>query len=147
MRQALFVIFLLFSTPNIAKIYHWTDQQGAQHFSQTPPRDKSILSEKIHIKKHRHEAQQAKESLQESANAIAKSNAERKAANDEIKQQIKHQRLMANNCQQAKQSLSALTLSGNRKYKDASGNYQRLDEKAKNKQRKRLNTLIKENCR
>lgn len=38
----------LFSTANAAKIYHWVDDKGRPHYSETPPRD--ISSEAFNIK-------------------------------------------------------------------------------------------------
>jgi len=146
MRKALFVIFLLYSSSSLAVIYHWTTHEGVQKYSQSPPRDKSISSEKIYIKKHFNDSDVPNTSLQQSADAIAKSNAERKIASDKLDQELVQQRLMNDICHRAKQSLAALELSGNRLYKDASGDYLRLDEEAKNKQRQKLNKQIEENC-
>jgi len=146
MRKTLFVMFLLYSSSSLAIIYHWTNQQGVQQYSQAPPRDKSIPSEKIHIKKHFNDNALPSNSFQQSADAIARSNAERKAASDKANKQIEQQQLADNICRRTKQSLSSLELSGNRRYKDADGNYLRLDEEAKNKQRQKLNEQIEKNC-
>ena len=146
MRKTLFVMFLLCSSSSLAVIYHWTNQQGVQQYSQAPPRDKSISSEKIYIKKHFNDTELPVISLQQSADAIAKSNADRKIASDKFDQQLIQRRLMDNVCHRAKLSLAALELSGNRLYKDASGSYLRLDEEAKNIQRQKLNKQIEENC-
>ena len=38
----------LFSTANAAKIYHWVDDKGRPHYSESPPRE--ISSEELNIK-------------------------------------------------------------------------------------------------
>jgi len=146
MRKTLLVMFLLYSSSSLAIIYHWVNQQGVQQYSQTPPRDKSIPSERVYIKKHIKDEDMPSESLEQSAETIAESNAERKTISDELNQKFQRLQIMAENCKLAKLSLVDLERGGNRLYKDANGDYQRLDEAAKNKQRKQLNAVIDENC-
>jgi len=146
MHKTSLVIYLLYSSSSLALIYDWTSPNGVQQYTQSPPRDSSISSEKIYIKKHISDSELPSESIQQSADAIAKSNAERKATSDKFTQQIKQLELMRANCLRAKKSLSALELGGNRMYKDAEGNYLRLNEEAKAKQREEIKKQIKENC-
>ncbi|OUR82172.1 hypothetical protein A9Q82_07455 [Cycloclasticus sp. 46_120_T64] len=147
MRHTLVIICLLYSSANLSAIYHWTNQQDVPQYSQSPPRDRSIPRQKIHIKKHISQEQTAGQSLQQSADAIAQSNAERQAAHDETRQRAEQQQQMKENCANIRQSLAALELSGNRSYKDGEGNYRRLSESDKDKRRQQLNASLEKNCR
>ncbi|MEO1889517.1 MAG: DUF4124 domain-containing protein [Cycloclasticus sp.] len=128
------------------RIYKWVDAQGNTHFSQQPPRNKNITPQRIIIKTDYKEGLSLK-ALIDSANEIAKSNAERKAANDKVRQNADKQRLAQERCETSKKNLAELDYGGNRLYKDADGNYSRFSAKDKTQQREKLNAFINENCR
>jgi hypothetical protein len=143
------IVLISFFTLSIAHatIYQWTDQQGQLHYSQTPPPNKSIESKKITIRNSTVTGDKPHPSIQDSANEIAKSNAERKAANEKIQQDARANRAMQERCSTSKKNLAELDYGGNRLYKDADGNYSRFSAEDKNQQREQLNAFINENCR
>ncbi len=140
-----FVFFLSGNT--LAAIYKWTDEQGITSYSQTPPRDKNLQLEKINTKRGPSVPVDRLKNLQDSANEIAKSNAERATANNKAAALVREKQRIAEECSQAKRALAALDLGGNRLYKDSEGNYARLTEEDKAQQRQSLNLAIEEACR
>tara|TARA_R110002095_G_scaffold44995_4_gene40450 strand:- start:2926 stop:3375 length:450 start_codon:yes stop_codon:yes gene_type:complete len=146
-RFLIFCIFLFFNGLGHAAIYHWIDEQGGSHYSQRPPRDKTIISQKIVFKTIATAFdQQAQPTIQDSANEIAKSNAERQATHEKTQQEAKENSRLQERCATSKKNLLELDFGGNRLYKDADGNYSRLDAEDKNQQRAQLNAFINENC-
>ncbi|MEW4983939.1 MAG: DUF4124 domain-containing protein [Cycloclasticus sp.] len=147
-RTLMVCIFLLSSSLTHATIYHWVDEQGTTNYGQTPPKNKSIARQKIVVKSQTVvESQQAQQSIQDSANEISKSNAERKAASDKRQQEVIKQARRQERCETSKENLAQLDYGGNRLYKDAEGNYARFTAEDKNLQREQLNAFINENCR
>lgn len=89
-RFLIFCIILFFNGLGHAAIYHWIDEQGGTHYSQRPPRDKTIISQKIVFKSMATAFdQQPQPTIQDSANEIAKSNAERQAAHEKFNKKLK----------------------------------------------------------
>jgi hypothetical protein len=128
------------------RIYKWVNAQGNTHFSQAPPRNKSISPQTFTVKTDKREGLSLK-TLIDSAEKIAKSNVERKTANDKLRQEAEEKRLAEEKCVTSKKNLSKLGYGGNRLYKDANGNYSRFSAEEKNQQREKLNAFIDENCR
>ena len=147
MYRSLTVLFyLLFATIGHAAIYKWADENGNTSYGQAPPRN--IISQEITIKSAPVETTgKPQKSIQDSADEIAKSNAERKASTDKTTQKAQQQRLLQDQCANAKKELSTLGIGGNRLYKDSDGNYSRINEDDKNQQRQKLSAFIHENCR
>ena len=147
-RALIICLLLLFANISYAAIYQWIDEHGNTHYGQLAPRDKNIDAKKIFVKPSRViDNEQTSTPIQDSANEIAKSNADRKAANDKIQQQANEKRRLQERCETSKKNLAELDYGGNRLYKDADGNYSRLSPDDKTKKREELNTFINENCR
>jgi len=147
-RALMFCFCLLSANLTHAAIYHWVDHQGNSHYAQQPPRDKSINAQKMGVKSnHIVDSEQPQQSIQDSANEIAESNAARKAESDKAQQKANETRLLQERCDTSKKNLAELDYGGNRLYKDAEGNYSRLSTEEKNNQREQLNAFINENCR
>ncbi|MBQ0725638.1 MAG: DUF4124 domain-containing protein [Cycloclasticus sp.] len=147
MFRCLIFCFIFFLSSNaLAAIYKWTDDQGNTSYGQTPPRDKSLKLEKLNTKRSPSVPVDRLKSLQDSANEIAKSNAERAAANNKAAELVREKQRIAKECSQAKQALAALDLGGNRLYKDSEGNYSRLTQEDKSQQRQSLSLAIEETC-
>lgn len=149
MYRALIICFcLFFAHSSYAAIYKWVNEQGNTHYGQRPPRDKNIDVKKVFVKSSGIiDSEKDPTSIQDSANEIAKSNADHKAANDKIQQQANEKRRLQERCETSKKNLAELDYGGNRLYKDADGNYSRLSPDDKTKKREELNTFINENCR
>jgi len=147
-RALIFCFCLLFASLAHAAIYHWVDHQGNTHYDQQPPRDKSIDAQKISVKSNTIvDSEQTQQSIQDSADEIAKSNSARKAENNKAQQKADENRRLQERCDISKKNLAELDYGGNRLYKDAEGNYSRLSTEEKNNQREQLNVFINENCR
>lgn len=146
-RCLIFSFIFFFSSNTLAAIYKWTDEQGITSYGQTPPRDKSIKLEKLNTKRSPPVSVDRLKSLQDNANEIAKSNAERAAANNKAAELAREKQRIAEECSKAKQALAALDFGGNRLYKDSEGNYSRLTEETKTQQRQNLSLAIEETCR
>ncbi|MBL4744064.1 MAG: DUF4124 domain-containing protein [Cycloclasticus sp.] len=144
-RILFFSLCLIISSTSFAAIYHWVDLEGTTNYSQRPPHNKSIPSQKIIINPPAAYTQ-PQISIQDSANEIAKSNTARKEANDKIQQQAAGERAMRERCNTSRNNLAELDYGGNRLYKDAEGNYARLSAEDKTQQREQLQAFINENC-
>lgn len=140
-----FVFF--FAVSSQSAIYQWTNEQGNIAYGQKPPRDKTIKTQKILLKSSEIIEVKQAESIQDSANEIAKSNAARKAANEKIQQEAAEALLLQERCATSKKSLTELDFGGNRLYKDSDGNYSRFSAEDKSQQREQLTAFINENCR
>ena len=146
-RALMFCFCLLFASLAHTTIYYWVDHQSNTHYSQRPPQDKSLAAKKIFIKPSGTiDSNKPLTSIQDSANEIAKSNAERKAANDKILQQSTDHKRLQEQCEATQKSLEELDYAGNRLYKDSDGNYSRLSSEEKATQRQKLNDFLKDNC-
>ena len=146
-RALIFCFCLLFTHLAHTAIYHWVDHQGNTHYGQRPPKDKSITANKVFIKSSGiFDDEKTLTPIQDSANKIADSNAERKAANDEAVQQANNKRRLQEQCDATKKNLEELDYGGNRLYKDADGNYSRLSPEDKTKQRQKLDAFLQDNC-
>jgi len=146
-RALMFCCCLLFAHFAHATIYYWVDHQGNTHYGQRPPQDKSLVAKKVFIKSSGiFDAEKTLTPIQDSANAIAASNAERKAANDEALRQANDERRLQEHCDATQKSLEKLDYGGNRLYKDADGNYSRLSYEEKTKQRQKLEAFLQDNC-
>lgn len=127
------------------RIYKWIDTQGNTHFSHVAPHNKSISLEILMIKTDGREGLSLK-ALIDSAEQIAKSNAERKASNDKIRQEVEKQRLVQEQCETRKKNLAELDYGSNRLYKNSEGDYSRLSAEDKRQEREKLSAFINENC-
>ena len=146
-RALMFCYCLLFTSLAHTTIYYWVDHQGNTHYGQRLPQDKSLSATKVFIKSSGvFDAEKTLTPIQDSANAIAASNAERKAANDEILQQANNIRRLQHQCEATKKNLEELEYGGNRLYKDANGNYSRLSSEEKTQQRQKLEEFLQDNC-
>jgi len=146
-RALMFCFCLLFANLAHTAIYYWVDHQGNTHYGQRPPKDKSLTAKKVFIKSSGIiDSEKVLTSIQDSANAIATSNAERKAANDEALRLANDERRLQEQCDATQKSLEELDYGGNRLYKDADGNYSRLSYEEKTKQRQKLEAFLQDNC-
>jgi len=147
-RTFLFCSLLLISSVASSTIYKWVDHDGVVNYGQVKPQRQSITPDQVVIKaQKRISSQKAPESIIDSANAIAGSNAERTAANKEKDAANIERSRLQKNCISSKQNLANLNYSSNRLHKDSKGNYTRLTAAGKERRRKELVALIKENCR
>jgi len=146
----IFCICLLAGFSSQADIYKWTDQNGNTHFGEKRPFDKSISYKKLSIKAQRvneAESEGRLKSIQQSADEIEKSNADRQAAIDKADLSAETKKRSHAECDNVRKSLSSLDFGGNRLYKDSDGNYSRMNEDDRNIKREQFNQFLNENCR
>lgn len=148
-RCMIFCICLFVGFSSQAGIYKWTDQNGNTRFGQKRPADKSIPYKKLSIKAQRVNEEaidKQLKSIQQNADELEKSNADRQAKFDEANLAAETKRQSQAECDNVKKSLSSLDFGGNRLYKDNQGNYSRFNEDDRNNQREKFNQFLKENC-
>jgi len=140
--------FLLINSSANAVIYKWVDHKGIINYGQTQPQRQAITPDKIILKAHKRDpSKEAPESIIDSSNKIAESNAKRKAEKHKKALASQKARQSQKRCISSKKNLANLNYSSNRLHKDSKGNYSRLTEVDKEQRRKELVALIKENCR
>jgi len=139
---------LLINSAASAAIYKWVDHKGVINYGQIQPQRQSITPDKVILKTRKEDdSQKQPESIIDSANKIAESNAKRKAAADKKALAAQEKNRLQKNCAAAKENLANLDYSSNRLHKDSKGNYSRLTPAEKAQQRKEAMVLISENCR
>jgi len=139
---------LLINSSANAAIYKWVDHKGVINYGQTKPQRQAITPDKIILKvQKRGDTKEASESIVDSANKIAESNAKRKAEKHKKALATQKERQLQKRCITSKKNLANLNYGGNRLHKDSKGNYSRLTPTDKEQRRKELRAFIKENCR
>jgi len=144
----LIVFTLIFCSPNYAAIYKWVNQQEVTSFTQQRPKNKSISFEKINVAPMPliGDVDEVKSSTEKNAKKTDELSI-KKTKEASPKEQTKADReVLKRRCATAKQSLINLNRGGNRIYKDANGNYLRLDEESKNQKRREISQFLTDNC-
>jgi len=145
----LLIIFtLIFCSPNYAAIYKWTNEQEVTSFTQQRPKNKSISFEKLKVRPipfigNDDEDNSSTESNAKKADELGIKKAEEASPHKQTKADREE---LKRRCAIAKQSLINLSRGGNRLYKDANGEYLRLDEESKNQKRREISQFLTDNC-
>jgi len=140
---------LLINNSANATIYQWVDHKGVINYGQTQPQRQAITPDKIILKvqKRDNTKEEAPESVVDSVNTIAESNAKRKEEKNKKALAAQEKRQLQKNCIASKKNLANLNYGNNRLHKDSKGNYTRLTPADREQKRKKLRAYIKENCR
>lgn len=146
------IVALIFSTtllcsPVYAAIYEWLDEHNTITFSQKKPTQKNIPYKKlkdtqpsfIGSKKNPSSTSTAPNTSSDIAQKFAEKRALRKQA-------ISDKQALKKNCADARASMTDLERGGNPLYRDAKGNYLRLDQASKQAKRDTLNQFLSDNC-
>ena len=117
------VFSALLSTSYAAKIYHWVDESGRSHYSETPPRD--AQAETLNIRS----AGRGSAASASSSSAPVKKKAEvEKPAKEEGLTAEHSPEDKAKYCQQSQDLLKQMTGNTQRRFKQDDGSYRKLNE-------------------
>tara|TARA_B110001454_G_scaffold129852_1_gene121056 strand:- start:2274 stop:2741 length:468 start_codon:yes stop_codon:yes gene_type:complete len=124
---ASFIFSISISTSHAAKIYHWVDDNGQAHYSETPPRD--IVSKKLNIrpagtgsKGSEGSSESSDEHKATTKNKPEKEEQKEEAANDYSPEE------KAQYCQQSNDLMQQMNGSTQRRFKQPDGSYRKLTE-------------------
>ena len=128
---------------NAAKFYKWTDESGSTHYSDKAP-DNVESAETVHISSKKIPA------ANNEASAVnqfqSNSEQQKEASAEELAEQEKQEKALAEYCQSIQSNIKALEIGGRIQTVDAEGNKKFLDE---NEQKQKLDGYLqqqKENC-
>lgn len=119
---ASFIFSISISTSHAAKIYHWVDDNGQAHYSETPPRD--ITSNKMSIRPTGTGTAQSKTS-------VISSESKKESTKDTSSKEQKSQYTPEEKAQYCKQSQDLMQqMSGNmqRRFEQPDGSFRKLSE-------------------
>lgn len=145
------VLALTLSSASLAdEFYKWVDENGVTHYTQTPPKQPGVSSQKIRASGttvNQEEAAKAKQRLQSSRSSFQTS-AEQRAITEGLEEEEKEKALkMAKYCEDARKNLKVLNEHARIREKGKDGEYRVLSEEEKQAKVARNQKHVKEYCK
>jgi hypothetical protein len=115
-----FIFGALISNSFAAKIYHWVDEKGQAHYSETPPRNR--VSEKLNVRP-------TGKGTAESSTSPNPSEVQKETADKKPKEAIKGEHTpeeKAKYCQQSRDLIQNMNGNSQRRFEQPDGSYRKL---------------------
>jgi len=143
---SIFVIPLSFSSNlQAGKFYKWVDENGATHYTETPPANSESTTIRTQGKDPKN-AEQAKAKLSKQRESLTEDIANRVKAGEEASLNAKNSEVKKNNCKTARGNLKVLQEHGRIKQKNKEGEYSLLPEEKRQERVQKAKDRIKEFC-
>jgi len=128
-------------------IYKWVDETGETHYSQTRPSGDYEVEEVRTAPPPANNPEQAKQHLQKQVDEMNKRNKEQGEAKKEAISEAEYQKIVKENCTNARNNLGALNEGGRKRYLTPEGEVVRLTEEERQSRIAEANKQIEEYCK
>lgn len=147
----LFALAFALSSVSLAdEFYKWVDENGVTHYTQTPPKEPGVSSQKIRASGttvNQDEAAKARQRLETSRSSFQTS-AEQRAITKGLEEEEKEKALkLAKYCEDARKNLKVLNEHARIREKGKDGEYKVLSEEEKQAKVARNQKHVKEYCK
>jgi hypothetical protein len=136
-----------FQTQAAGSIYKWVDETGETHYSQTPPSGDHEVEQLRNAPPPADDPKQVKQHLQKQVDEMNERNKEQGDAKQEAISEAEYQKIVKQNCTNARNNLDALNQGGRKRYLTPEGEVVRLDEEERQSRIAEANKQIKEYCK
>ena len=128
-------------------IYKWVDESGETHYSQTRPSGDYEVELVKGAPPPADNPEQVKQQLQRQVDEMNERNKEQKDVKKEAISEAEYQKLVKENCTNARNNLDALNQGGRKRYLTPEGEVVRLTEEERQSRITEANKQVKEYCK